>query len=79
MKIESSYNFAPEVDVGGTELSGLTNVPGIEDATKIFLSENGNFAFVGDKDGDIAVFKVTDGKLLICRLLSILLLTGLTK
>ena len=63
VKIESSYNFAPEVDVGGTELSGLTNVPGIEDATKIFLSENGNFAFVGDKDGDIAVFKVTDGKL----------------
>ena len=63
VKIESSYNFAPEVDVGGTELSGLTNVPGIEDATKIFLSDNGNFAFVGDKDGDIAVFKVTDGKL----------------
>ena len=63
VKIESSYNFAPEVDVGGTELSGLTNVPGIENATKIFLSENGNFAFVGDKDGDIAVFKFTDGKL----------------
>lgn len=62
VKIESNYNFAPEVDVGGTELSGLTNVPGIEDATKIFLSENGNFAFVGNKDGDIAVFKVTDGK-----------------
>lgn len=63
VKIESSYNFAPEVNVGGTELSGLTNAPGIEDATKIFLSENGNFAFVGDKDGDIAVFKVTGGKL----------------
>lgn len=63
VKIESSYNFAPEVDVGGTELSGLTNAPGIENATKIFLSDNGNFAFVGDKDGDIAVFKVTDGKL----------------
>ena len=41
----------------------LQNAPGIEDATKIFLSENGNFAFVGDKDGDIAVFKVTGGKL----------------
>lgn len=63
VKIESSYNFAPEVNVGGTELSGLTNAPGIENATKIFLSDNGNFAFVGDKDGDIAVFKVTDGKL----------------
>lgn len=63
VKIESSYNFAPEVDVGGTELSGLTNAPGIEEATKVFLSDKGNFAFVGDKDGDIAVFKVTDGKL----------------
>lgn len=63
VKIESSYNFAPEVNVGGTELSGLTNAPGIEEATKIFLSDNGNFAFVGDKDGDIAVFKVTEGKL----------------
>lgn len=63
VEITSKYNFAPEVNVGGTDLSALTTIPGVEDATKIYLSSNGNYAFVGDKDGDVAVFKVTDGKL----------------